>query len=68
MGRLISNSQVGFVVGRLILDNIIIVQESIHSNMERKQQGIAIRMDMANAFDRVNHFSLFEIMSKFVFF
>ena len=42
-------------------DNIIIVQEAIHTGMDRKQQG------MANAFDRVNHFFLFESMSKFGF-
>ena len=67
MGRLIVDSQGGFVVGRQILDNIIIVLESIHSSVERKQQGMAIKLDMANAFDRVNHFFLFEIMSKFGF-
>ena len=67
MGRLISESQGGFVVGRQILNNIIIVQEAIHSCMERKQQSMAIKLDMANAFDRVNHLFLFEIMSKFKF-
>ena len=56
MGRLISDSQGGFVAGCQILDNIIIVQESIHSSVERKQQGMAIKLDMENAFDRVNHF------------
>ena len=67
MGRFISDTQVGFVVGRQVLDNITIIQEEIHSSMERKQQGMAIKLDMANAFDRVNHFFLFEIMSKFGF-
>ena len=67
MGYLISDSQGSFVAGRQILDNIIIVQESIHSSVERKQQGMAIESDMANAFDRVDHFFLFEIMSKFGF-
>ena len=55
-------------MGRKIFDNIIIIQEAIPSSMERKQQGMAIKLDMANAFDRVNHFFLFEIMSKFGFF
>ena len=43
-------------MGRQILENIIIVQESIHSSMERKQQGMVIKLDMTNAFDIVNHF------------
>ena len=67
MGHLISYLQGGFVSGRQILDNIIIVQESIHSNVERKRQGMAIKLDMENAFDRVNHFFLFEVMSRFCF-
>ena len=49
------------------MDNIIIVQEAIHSSIEHKQQGMAIKLDMANAFDRVNHFFLFEIMLKLGF-
>ena len=56
MVRLISDSQGGFVARRQILDNIIIIHESIHSTMERKQQDMAIKLDMENAFDRVNHF------------
>ena len=36
--------------------------------MERKQQGMAIKLDMENAFDRLNHFFIFEIMSKFGFY
>ena len=49
------------------MDNIIIVQEAIHSSIERKQQGMAIKLDMENAFDKVNHFFLFEIMLKLGF-
>ena len=67
MRRIISDTQGGFIAGRQILDNIIIVQEEIHTILESKQQGMAIKLDMANAFDRVNHFFLFEIMSKFGF-
>ena len=59
MKHIISESQGGFVVEQQILDNIIIVQEAIHSNLERKQQGMAIKLDMANTFDRVSHFFFF---------
>ena len=67
MKHIIYDSQGRFVVGWQLLDNIIIVQEAIHSSLERKQQGMAIKIDMANAFDRVKHFFLFEIMSRFGF-
>ena len=67
MKHLISDSQGRFVSLRKILDNIIIVQEAIHSILERKRQGMAIKLDMVNAFDRVNHFFLFEVMSMFGF-
>ena len=63
MKHIISESQGEFVVGWKILDNINSIQESIHSILEIKQQGMAINLDMDNAFDRVNHFFLFEIMS-----
>ena len=49
------------------MDNIIIIQEAIHSSLDRKQQGMAIKVDMANAFDKVNHFFLFEIMHRMGF-
>ena len=67
MGRIISDTQGGFIARRQILDNIIIVQEAIHTSMEKKQQGMAIKLDMENAFDRVNHFFLFASMEKFGF-
>ena len=67
MAKIILETQGGFIAGRQIMDNIIIVQEAIHSSLECKQQGMAIKLDMENAFDRVNHFFLFEIMLKMGF-
>ena len=51
MGKLISDTQGGFVARRQILYNIIVVQEAILYSMDRKRQGMAIKLDMANAFD-----------------
>ena len=67
MAKIILETQGGFIAGKQIMDNIIIVQEAIHSSLECKQQGMAIKLDMENAFDRVNHFFLFEIMQKMGF-
>ena len=67
MKNIISESQGGSIARRKILDNIITVQEAIHYSLERRQQGMAIKLDMVNAFDRVNHFFLFIIMKRFGF-
>jgi ribonuclease HI/exonuclease III len=65
--RLIPENQGGFVHGRQILDNIILVQEAIHSSYTKKEQGMAIKLDLANAFDRVRHDFLFAVMQRFGF-
>ena len=67
LGKLISPSQEGFVKGRLIIDNVIQVQESIHSSYHRKEQGMIIKLDMANAFDWVKHSFLYKVLLSFGF-
>jgi hypothetical protein len=37
------------------MDNIVLGQEAIHSSKKNKEKGMAIKLDMANAFDRVRH-------------
>jgi hypothetical protein len=64
---LILPNQGGFVAGRQIWDNFILVQEAIHSNNSRGEPGMAIKLDMENAFDRVEHDFLFKVMKKFGF-
>jgi ribonuclease HI/exonuclease III len=65
--RLISSPQGGFVEGRNILDNVIQVQETIHSSKRRKEKGMLIKLDMANAFDRVNRSFLIKSLLAFGF-
>ena len=67
MAKIILETRGGFITGRQIMDNIIIVQEAIHSSLEHKEQGMAIKLDLANAFNRVNHFYLFELILKMGF-
>jgi hypothetical protein len=43
------------------------VQEALHSSIRRKDKGIIIKMDLANAFDRVRHNFLFKVMRNFGF-
>jgi hypothetical protein len=65
--KLISPSQSRFIEKRKIIENIILVQEAIHSSKERGDQGMIIKIDMANAFDRVQNTFLFAVLRKFGF-
>eukprot|EP00253_Pinus_taeda_P010548 PITA_10548 len=64
---LISENQGGFVPKRQIIDNIILIQEAIHSSLAKGERGMIIKLDMANAFDRVDHAFLAATMRKFGF-
>ena len=50
---IIPKNQGGFIKGRKILDNLVLVQEAIHSSCQRKEKGMVIKLDLSNAFDRV---------------
>jgi hypothetical protein len=65
--RLIPENQGGFIHGRHIFDNIILVQEAIHSSCKKKEKGMAVKLDLANSFDRVRHEFLFSVMQRFGF-
>jgi len=65
--KLITPAQGGFVKGRHILDNVIQVQEALHSSQLCKEQGMLIKLDMCNAFDRVNRSFLYRVLSAFGF-
>lgn len=65
--KLISGPQGGFVEGRHILDNVIQVQETIHTSVKRNEKGMLIKLDMANAFDRVNRSFLIKVLLSFGF-
>ena len=53
MDKIISPTQGGFIKHQQILDDIILVQESIHSNKQAGNVGMAINLDMANALDSI---------------
>ena len=65
LGKLISPLQGGFVKGRQIVDNVIQVQEALHSSFIRKEKGMIIKLDMKNAFDRVKLPFLYEVLHSF---
>lgn len=65
--HLILPNQGGFVEKRQIWDNVILVQEAIHSSCMNGEKGMIIKIDMANAFDRVKHSFLNVVLRKFGF-
>jgi len=67
LGQLISPTQGGFIKGRHILDNVIFVQEFIHLSHQRKEQGMLIKIDIANTFDRVKQSFLYKVLLSYGF-
>ena len=65
--KLISSSQSGFVIGRHVLDNVALVQETIHSSLHHHEKGMIIKLDMTNAFNRVRHSFLLQVLTTFSF-
>ena len=49
------------------MDKFTLVQEAIHSSLHRNERGMVVKLDLANAFDRVRHSFLFNVLSKFGF-
>ena len=49
------------------MDNFVLVQEVIHSSLVHKEKGMVVKLDLENAFDRVRHRFLLEVLYKFGF-
>eukprot|EP00253_Pinus_taeda_P008234 PITA_08234 len=64
---LISENQGGFLSNRQIHDTITLVQEAIHSSTSRQEKGFVLKLDLANAFDRVRHSFLLAVLKKMGF-
>jgi len=52
---------------RKILENVVLVQEAIHTNYRDKEKGMVVKLYMANTFDRVQHSFPFQVMEHFRF-
>lgn len=65
--NVLSNAQITFVLGRLIIDNTTIAYEMLH-RMRNKRRGktghLAIKLDMSKAYDQVKWCFLKQIMLK----
>jgi hypothetical protein len=53
--KLISENQSDFLKDKQMTDNIVLVQEAIHSSKKTKTPGMVVKLDMENYFERVKH-------------
>lgn len=67
LSQLILVNQGGFVLGRQIFDNIILLQEAIDSSWKIGDQGMVIKLDMKNSFDKVKHNFMLKVLKKLGF-
>lgn len=68
LDRMISPVQGAFVPGRLASDNVVVAQEILHTIRKRKKGGgLALKVDIAKAYDTVNWDFLKETISAFGF-
>ena len=65
--HIIPENQGGFIKGRRIWDNIILIQEAIHSILKHGEKGMVVKIDLANAFDRVSCIFLLNAMARYGF-
>ena len=68
LDRLISPEQCGFVQGRHIHDNIMLVHELAQSlDQDIRGSNVIIKLDMEKAFDRIEWRSIAEVLRRFGF-
>ncbi|KAL5542375.1 hypothetical protein UlMin_010085 [Ulmus minor] len=69
MDTVISQEQSSFILGRLILDNAIIGFECLHAikRQKTKKNYLALKLDIAKAYDRVEWGFIYKIMIKLGF-
>ncbi|KAM1807098.1 hypothetical protein ACFX11_030156 [Malus domestica] len=70
MPKVIGENQSAFVAGKQIQDNILVVHEALHSLLHQKKgdhPGMAIKLDMAKAYNRIEWDFLLGMMSSLGF-
>eukprot|EP00253_Pinus_taeda_P003654 PITA_03654 len=62
---LISGEKFGYVEGKQILNNIILVHEVVHTLTNKKQAGMIMQLDIAKAYDKVNWIYIKKVLFAF---
>nr|WMB96822.1 hypothetical protein [Solanum melongena]WMB96868.1 hypothetical protein [Solanum melongena]WMB97045.1 hypothetical protein [Solanum aethiopicum] len=69
LSKLVGKTQSSFIPGRQTTDNIIVVQEAIHTMriMKRKKKGVlAMKIDLEKAYDRIRWSFLRQVLQRHV--
>lgn len=64
LDKVIGSPQKGFVLGQIFLDTMISTHEIIHSMEKSKNMGMALKLDISKAYDRVNWTFLYEVLKQ----
>jgi hypothetical protein len=52
--KVVNVAQTAFILGRFILDGVLIIHEVLHELRTKKKQGIILKLDFEKAYDKVN--------------
>jgi hypothetical protein len=53
-GKLISSTQTAFILGRNIMEGVVVLHETIHEIHRKKMSGIVLKLNFEKDYDKVN--------------
>jgi hypothetical protein len=64
MALITAINQSAFIKGRFILESVVTTHETLHSMVQDKAQGLVIKLDYEQAFDKVSIDFLRNLLAK----
>lgn len=62
--KVVSETQTAFILGRFILDGVMIVHEALHESRRKRKYGIIIKLDFEKAYDKMNWCFLRDVLIR----
>jgi hypothetical protein len=54
-GQIVSPSQSAFILGRNIMEGVVVLHEMIHEIYRKKMNGVILKIDFKKVYDKVNY-------------